>query len=217
MSFRHIALAVIITLLAVPPKVGGQAKPVDCAKVNDSAADHANMDHAAHMTAINACATAARTLPTLPTLPGQATFGAISEVVRILKADPNTDWSKVNIEALRQHLIDMDLVTMRAAVTQRSVPEGAEMDVTGDDRTAAAIKRMVVNQARMLEISADYLASTRPLSNGVRLTVTAKNASDPRSVAMIRGLGFIGLMTEGDHHVAHHLAVARGDANPHGH
>ena len=27
-----------------------------------------------------------------PTLPGQDAFGAIQEVVRILDADPNTDW-----------------------------------------------------------------------------------------------------------------------------
>ena len=34
--------------------------------------------------------------------------------MRILEADPTTDWSKVNIGALREHLIDMDEVTMRA-------------------------------------------------------------------------------------------------------
>ena len=36
-----------------------------------------------------------------PTMPGQDTFGAIQEIVRILEADPKTDWSKVNLEALR--------------------------------------------------------------------------------------------------------------------
>ena len=28
-----------------------------------------------------------------PTLPGQDAFGTIQEIVRILEADPNTDWS----------------------------------------------------------------------------------------------------------------------------
>src|SRR5665213_2414926 len=47
---------------------------------------------------------------TLPTQPGQSAFAAIQEIVAILEADPKTDWSRVNIEALRQHLIDMDNV-----------------------------------------------------------------------------------------------------------
>jgi hypothetical protein len=44
----------------------------------------------------------------LPTQPGQSAFAAIQEIVAMLEADPKTDWSRVNIEALRQHLIDMD-------------------------------------------------------------------------------------------------------------
>jgi hypothetical protein len=36
----------------------------------------------------------------------------------MLEADPKTDWSKVNISALREHLIDMDEVTMRASATE---------------------------------------------------------------------------------------------------
>jgi hypothetical protein len=46
-----------------------------------------------------------------PTLAGQDAFGAIQEIVQILQSDPKTDWSKVNISALRQHLIDMNEVT----------------------------------------------------------------------------------------------------------
>ncbi len=34
-----------------------------------------------------------------PTLPGQDAFGTIQEIVRLLEADPKTDWSKVNIAA----------------------------------------------------------------------------------------------------------------------
>ena len=58
---------------------------------------------------------------TTPTLPGQDAFGALQEIVSILEADPHTDWSKVNLEALREHLIDMNEVTLRAdAVRSRS-------------------------------------------------------------------------------------------------
>ena len=51
----------------------------------------------------------------LPTMPGQEAFGTIQEIVRMLEADPSTDWAKVNIAALREHLIDMNEVTLRAA------------------------------------------------------------------------------------------------------
>ena len=57
-----------------------------------------------------------------PTQPGQGAFAAIQEIVDILEADPRTDWSKVDIGALRQHLEDMDNVTLHAQV--RSTPIG---------------------------------------------------------------------------------------------
>src|SRR5215216_7575153 len=97
----------------------------DCAKTHDASATHTTMDHAAHQAAMAECAGA------LPTSPGHAAFGAISEIVRLLEADPKTDWSKVNVEALRQHLIDMDHVTMRADVVQRTVAGGMHLDITG--------------------------------------------------------------------------------------
>ncbi|RTM12059.1 MAG: hypothetical protein EKK33_18550, partial [Bradyrhizobiaceae bacterium] len=51
-----------------------------------------------------------------PTQPGQDAFAAIQEIVQILEADPHTDWSKVNIDALREHLVDMSNVTLAAQV-----------------------------------------------------------------------------------------------------
>ena len=58
---------------------------------------------------------------TIPTLIGQDAFGAIQEIVQILDADPNTDWSKVDLEALRQHLIDMNEVTLRADAAPKQI------------------------------------------------------------------------------------------------
>jgi len=193
------------TGLAQQP-VSGQAPSADCARPAAAPMDHANMDHAAHLTAMADYANGP-----VPTMPGQAAFGAISEAVRILKADPNTDWSKVNVEALRQHLIDMDEVTMHAIAKQRNIPGGMEIDVTGTAQTMAAIRRMTVNHAAMLDQSSEYHASTKQIPNGVRLTVTAKTADDAAAVARLRGLGFAGIMTEGDHHASHHLAIARGE------
>ncbi|MGA6929803.1 MAG: hypothetical protein WBZ35_10755, partial [Pseudolabrys sp.] len=78
-----------------------------------------------------------------PTLPGQDAFGTIQEIVQILQSDPKTYWSKVNIDALRQHLIDMNEVTLHAAAAQRMIDNGIEITVTGEGRTLEAIKRMV--------------------------------------------------------------------------
>jgi hypothetical protein len=152
-----------------------------------------------------------------PSQPGQDALAAIAEVVRLLDADPNTDWPCVDLERLRQHLIDMNEVVLRAQVQQRAVPGGLTMDVTGSGRTARAIQAMVVPHAVELNQMA-YAARTETIPGGVRLTVTTKTPDDPRSVARLRGLGFIGLLTEGAHHGPHHLAMARGDAMPgHGH
>jgi hypothetical protein len=149
-----------------------------------------------------------------PTEPGQQAFAAIAEVVRLLDADPATDWTTVDLDRLRRHLVDMDEVVMRAAVRQRPVPGGLAMDVTGTGRTERAIQAMVVPHARELDHLPAYAAKTEPIKGGVRLTVTARRAEDPRAVARLRGLGFFGLLTAGGHHAPHHLARARGD-RPH--
>jgi hypothetical protein len=147
---------------------------------------------------------------TVPTLPGQDAFGAIQEIVHILEADPKTDWSKVNLEGLRQHLIDMNDVTLNADVAARPIDGGIEIAVAGDGRTLDAIRRMVPAHAQ--EIDQTHLngwsARTDPLPNGVALTVTA---SDPNEVQHIRGLGFIGILASGFHHQPHHLAIAKGE------
>ena len=201
---------VVAAALALPAQTKAVSTPQsDCAKMIDAPADHANMDHSAHMAATRDCARP------IPTNSGQAAFGAISEVVRMLEADPETDWSKVNVEALRQHLIDMDYVTMRSEVAQRAVPHGIQMDVTGAGRTTAAVRRMAVSHTAMLDQSSEYRASATEIRGGARITITAKDTADAKLIARIRGLGFAGLMTEGDHHARHHLALARGDATAH--
>jgi hypothetical protein len=147
-----------------------------------------------------------------PTMPGQDAFGAIAEIVRILEADPATDWSKVDIERLRQHLIDMNEVMLRAAVKQTPVPDGLAMEVTGTGRTEQAIRAMVVPHAVELDRMPEWSARTELIAGGVRLIVATKKPEDPKVLARIRGLGFAGLITEGAHHQRHHLAMAKGEA-----
>ena len=143
----------------------------------------------------------------VPTMPGQAAFGTIQEIVRLLETDPATDWSKVHIAALREHLIDMDEVTMRARASERVLNNGLEIAVTGQGRTLAAIKRMVPAHTHEL-IGLGWSAKSQDLPNGVKLVV---NASDPRQVIKIKALGFMGIMVQGAHHQTHHLMMAKGE------
>jgi hypothetical protein len=167
---------------------------------------HGAATHAHHMGAMHGPAAAA------PTMAGQDAFGAIAEIVRILDADPATDWSTVDLERLRQHLIDMNEVVLRSVVTQTPVPGGLAMEITGAGRTERAIRAMVVPHAVELDRMASLGARTEIIPGGVRLTVVARKPDDPKLVARIRGLGFAGLLTEGAHHQPHHLAMARGEA-----
>lgn len=152
-----------------------------------------------------------------PSMPGQDAFGAIAEVVQILDADATTDWSKVNLERLRQHLIDMNEVVVRAEVKQTPMPRGLSMEVTGTGRTEQAIRAMVVPHAAELDRMPSFTAKTELIPGGVRLTVTTKTPDDTNVVARLRGLGFIGLLTVGAHHGPHHVAMARGETFTHAH
>jgi hypothetical protein len=153
-----------------------------------------------------------------PTLPGQDAFGAIQEIVKILEQDPKTDWSKVNLERVRQHLIDMNEVTLRAGVKAEPVSGGLRMDITGSGRTERAIRAMVGPHTSELNQMQEWTAKAETIPGGIRLVVVAKDPADAKTVARIRGLGFIGLLVQGGHHQPHHLAMARGEALPgHGH
>lgn len=154
----------------------------------------------------------------LPTQSGQAAFAAISEIVAMLQADANTDWSKVNIERLRLHLVDMDLVTLRSRVVTTPVAGGAQFLVRGSGETVSAIKRLTAAHVTMAMNSGGPRVARTELADGARLVVTVPDTTDVAAVARLRGLGFIGLMVSGDHHAAHHIALARGDAMAdHGH
>jgi hypothetical protein len=141
-----------------------------------------------------------------PTMPGQDAFGAIQEIVQALQSDPKTEWAKVNIEALRQHLIDMNEVTLHATATPRAFDNGIEFTVTGEGRVLEAIKRMVPAHVKELH-EIGWNAKTDELPNGVKLTVMA---SDAQPLTQLKALGFIGIMVQGGHHQPHHLMMAKG-------
>lgn len=147
------------------------------------------------------------------TEPGQSTFAALSEVVQVLEADPMTDWSSVDLDGLRAHLVDMDLLATGAAVEVTAMPDGLRAVATGSVPVLDALRRMVPAHAAQLRADPSWSVEAEVLAQAVTLTVTS---ADPATVARIQGLGFFGLMASQDHHRAHHLAMARG-GKPHGH
>lgn len=187
-------------LFAIAAALAAQSAPVD----------HATMDHGAMAPA--AMAPTAMTMPSTPAgleprEPGQAAYAALGETVRILLADPNTDWSKVDVDALRRHLVDMDNVTMRASVATARLPNGAQFTVTGTPEIAASIQRMTSSHFAEPDVGTGWKMATQPRPEGAIVTVTSDNPDQARKIA---GLGFYGILTMGAHHQPHHVMMARG-------
>jgi len=140
---------------------------------------------------------------------GQSAFAAIQEIVAKLMADPETDWSRVDIEVLRQHLVDMHNVTLHSRVTAQEIEGGARFEaVSKDPAVTASIRAMAPAHMATMDGAEGWKMRAETIPGGAALTVTGE---DP---LRIRALGFIGVMTVGMHHQAHHLALATGQ-NPH--
>jgi len=149
------------------------------------------------------------------TEPGNDAFGTIQEVVRKLQANPHTDWSQVNLEALRQHLIDMDNFTKRVTVvSRRPIKSGVELRVRADDPQAQqSLARALSAHPYMVKQEMGWDIKVSGKGPEYRLRVTSPHERD---AAQIRGLGYIGIMALGNHHQMHHWALATG-GNPHQH
>lgn len=162
-------------------------------------ADHA--DHAGH-------AMPGPGATSLPTEPGDGAFAAIAEIVAILSADPATDWSRVDIDGLREHLVDMNQLVTGASVRAEPLPDGLRMRIGTAGRPGEAASRMVPAHGPVLAAETGWRSEVARDGDTVVWTVTG---DDDGAVARIRALGFFGLMATGDHHRLHHLALAKGE------
>ena len=186
---RPIGATFVALFLAISPSMA-----------RDTKAGHVSgMDHNAMMTG------------TLPGEAGQSAFAAIQEIVTILQNDPATDWSKVNIEALRQHLIEMNNVTMSATVVTTEQPGSIRFAASGDGPVRDSIQRMVTAHAAAMNGAGGWEQTAEKSAAGATLTV---KVTDPTSLQELRGLGFIGVLAMGMNHQMHHLMIAKG-MSPH--
>jgi hypothetical protein len=143
----------------------------------------------------------------VPNETGQATFAAIQEIVAMLDANPATDWAKVDIEALRQHLIDMNNVTLGAVVEAAEMKGSVRFSVSGDGPVRESVRRMVMAHAVTMNGVDGWKFTAESSDNGAVLTVSPP---DQASMVKLRALGFIGVMTRGMHHQQHHWILATG-------
>lgn len=194
------------TIIALAVVLGGTAYGI-------AQVDHSTMDHDGHVPSMAHGSLSAPDGPEFtgaPSLtePGQGAFAALSEVVRVLEADPDTDWSKVDLAGLRDHLRDMDRLVSDAMASEEPLPDGLRVSVTGDAETIGTVQRMVSAHAAQLASDERWKVRATENAGGAELVVTS---DDPVVVARIRGLGFFGLMASQDHHREHHMMMARGE------
>lgn len=142
-------------------------------------------------------------------MPGNDIFGTIQEVVQKLENDPNTDWSKVDLEALRQHLLDMKAFTEEVkVVSQTPIENGLSIKISPEtERASEALGRLFQMHPSMLKQEKGWEMQTTPDAEGFLIRVTTENEAE---VEKLRGLGYIGILAEGAHHQAHHWMIATG-------
>ena len=166
------------------------------------AADGA-MNHADHATTHQN--ESSSTVQFAPAEPGQGAFAALAEIAVILRSDPQTDWSKVNLSRLRDHLSDMNDLVFKTTFTTHALDNGIRITVDLTAEGNAAAGRMVPAHAPVLGGETGWSSVVE--TNGTRMSW---EVTDDHDGDQIKALGFFGLMATGDHHRAHHLAIARG-------
>lgn len=141
--------------------------------------------------------------------PGQAGFAALSEVVGRLMADGDTDWSQVDVAALREHLVDMDRLVTLVEAEAREIDGGAEFRVSLSGPAGDTARRMIPAHAPVLNAETGWKSDVEIEGETLVWRVQSETFAD-----VVRALGFHGLMAVGDHHRAHHWAIASG-GDPH--
>ncbi len=180
------------------------------AKLNHSNMDHSTMNH----DQMSSNDTQMPAQSGTPIEPGQGAFASVAEIVAMLTNDPATDWDKVDINALREHLIDMDELILKASATTKVHADKIVFTVTGTGRTLQAIRTMVPAHSGVLDKTTAWNVVGEATDTGAIMTISSKNQI---ALKVVKALGFYGVMATGAHHQPHHLAMAKGDSHVHEH
>ncbi|MHA3980965.1 hypothetical protein ACW9UR_25215 [Halovulum sp. GXIMD14794] len=124
-------------------------------------------------------------------------------------ADDQTDWSQIDVAALRAHLVDMDRLVTLVEAEATEIDGGAEFRVSLTGPAGDAARRMIPAHAPILTAETGWNSDIEIEGETLVWRIQSETDAD-----VIRALGFHGLMAVGDHHRAHHWAIAIG-GNPH--
>lgn len=140
---------------------------------------------------------------------GSDVFDAMQEVIAKLKEDSDTDWSQVDLEGLRQHLLDMKAFTEEVEVVkQNSIKNGVELVVKPQsDRAKKAMKNMLQMHPKMIKKEKGWEMTASETGGNWKISCTTAKEDE---IELIRGLGYIGIVVEGAHHQIHHWMMATG-------
>jgi len=143
---------------------------------------------------------------------GTDPFAVIQEAIALLEVNPDTDWSVVNIEALRSHLVEMQDMTLNVTVEQQPINLGFMAVITPTtDRALESMIQVLSAHPSQMKIETGWDMTVTNNNGAFTISVTTDQLLD---VDKIRGLGYIGIMAYGNHHQPHHWAMASGE-NPH--
>jgi len=100
---------------------------------------------------------------------GNDAFGTIQEVIAKLNNNPNTDWEKVNLEALRQHLLDMNDMTLNVEViSQKPIRNGMKAIVRPTTaRAALALERVFKANPTQLKREAGWTIKLKNIMTSI--------------------------------------------------
>ncbi len=145
--------------------------------------------------------------------PGQAVFGTVQEAIRQLEADSTTDWSQVDVDRLRRHLLDMHNVAVHVTVEEKaSIENGVRLRVRPTREAAhASLDRVLAAHPHMLKQETGWSMAVEEQDDAYVLRVTTDN---PNETVKIRALGYMGLLAYGSHHQSHHWQLVQGK-HPH--
>ncbi len=164
------------------------------------------MQHQDGMTHSSMTMAPATTSAGIPTEPGQGAFAAMIEIVAMLRADPETDWSRVDINGLRQHLVDMDMLVTHADVTTERLANGLRITASLQGQGGGAVSRMVPAHGPVLTAETGWNSDVEVKDDVLVWTITSD-----QEYYIIQALDFFGLMAIGNHHQAHHIGMAKGE------
>lgn len=143
---------------------------------------------------------------------GTDPFAVIQEAIKGLEAGADTNWTKVDFEGLRKHLVEMNDMTLNVDVQETDIEDGFKaIVIPTHNRAIRSLSNVLKNHPVMMEAETGWKMKVERVNDLFVIKVTTKKLEE---VDKIRGLGYIGVMAYGNHHQPHHKGMVLGN-NPH--